>query len=243
MFDFSIVTQWFDGLLRNTLGLGDFWAILIECVLVGVLILVGYALLAIVLIFMERKVCAYFQCRLGPMRVGPWGIFQVFADVVKMLSEKGRISIDAQGYLREVRGENVFPTDWHDKLSILSLCDILKVNEQEMLAITGRHDAREAARQLAEWGVKEVLVTLGSEGSIILSKGQFYDIPAYKPRRIADATGCGDTYSAGYLYCRSLGEGFAEAGRFAAAMCTLKLEHSGPFDRTVEEVKTIVKSK
>lgn len=34
---------------------------------------------------MERKVCAYFQCRLGPMRVGPWGIFQVFADVLKML--------------------------------------------------------------------------------------------------------------------------------------------------------------
>jgi NADH-quinone oxidoreductase subunit H len=70
MFDFSIVTQWIDNLLRLTLGLNDFWSILIECVLVGVLILVGYALLAIALIFMERKVCAYFQCRLGPMRVG-----------------------------------------------------------------------------------------------------------------------------------------------------------------------------
>lgn len=85
MFDFSIVTNWFDSLLRNTLGLGSLWAILIECVIVGVFILTAYALLAIVLIFMERKVCAYFQCRLGPMRVGPWGIFQVFADVVKML--------------------------------------------------------------------------------------------------------------------------------------------------------------
>jgi len=58
---------------------------LIECVVVGVIILTAYALLAIALIFMERKVCAYFQCRLGPMRVGPWGIFQVFADVLKML--------------------------------------------------------------------------------------------------------------------------------------------------------------
>ncbi|MBQ2497164.1 MAG: NADH-quinone oxidoreductase subunit NuoH [Prevotella sp.] len=85
MFDFSIITQWFDSLLRETLGLGDFWTILIECVVVGVIILVAYALLAIALIFMERKVCAYFQCRLGPMRVGPWGIFQVFADVLKML--------------------------------------------------------------------------------------------------------------------------------------------------------------
>ncbi len=85
MFDFSIVTTWFDNLLRQTLGLGDFWTILIECVAVGVMILTAYALIAIALIFMERKVCAYFQCRLGPMRVGPWGIFQVFADVVKML--------------------------------------------------------------------------------------------------------------------------------------------------------------
>ena len=85
MFDFSIVTTFIDNLLRQTLGLGDFLSILIECVLVGICILTAYALIAIVLIFMERKVCAYFQCRLGPMRVGPWGVFQVFADVLKML--------------------------------------------------------------------------------------------------------------------------------------------------------------
>ena len=85
MFDFSIVTTWFDSLLRDTCGLSSLWAILIECVLVGVFILAAYAILAILLIFMERKVCAAFQCRLGPMRVGPWGVFQVIADVLKML--------------------------------------------------------------------------------------------------------------------------------------------------------------
>lgn len=85
MFDFGIVTTWFDAFLRQTLGLGDFLSVLIECVVVGVVVLVAYAMLAIVLIFMERKVCAYFQCRLGPMRVGPRGVLQVFADVLKML--------------------------------------------------------------------------------------------------------------------------------------------------------------
>ena len=85
MFDFSIVTTWFDSLLRDTCGLSSFWAIFIQCVLVGVFILAAYAILAILLIFMERKVCAAFQCRLGPMRVGPWGVFQVIADVLKML--------------------------------------------------------------------------------------------------------------------------------------------------------------
>ena len=161
-------------------------------------------------------------------------------DVVKYLSTKGRISIDAQGYLREVRGEKVYPIDWAEKREILAHTDIIKVNEHEMEVITGFTDPRAAALRLAEWGVKEVCVTLGSEGSIILADGKFYDIPAYEPKEIVDATGCGDTYSAGYLWCRAQGMGFEESGKFAAAMCTLKLEHSGPFDRDIDDVRRVM---
>ncbi len=85
MYDFSDITTWFDLLLRISWGWPDWLATTVECVIVGVAILVAYALLAIVMIFMERKVCAFFQCRLGPMRVGPWGTLQVICDVLKML--------------------------------------------------------------------------------------------------------------------------------------------------------------
>ena len=163
-------------------------------------------------------------------------------DVVKYLSEKGILAVDAQGYLREVRGERVYPIDWTDKLEDLKYIDNLKVNEHEMEVLTGHKDIKQAALQLAEWGVKEVLITLGSLGSIIYAEGTFHKIPAYPPKDIVDATGCGDTYATGYLYMRNKGASYEEAGCFAAAMSTLKLEASGPFSKTEEDVWNIIRT-
>lgn len=163
-------------------------------------------------------------------------------DVIKYLSGKGILSVDAQGYLREVRGEDVYPVDWTEKREALQYVDILKVNEHEMEVLTGHTDPERAAVCLAEWGVKEVLITLGSLGSLIYAEGEFFRIPAYAPREVVDATGCGDTYMTGYLYMRNKGCSCYEAGCFAAAMSSLKLEHSGPFSGTEEDIRQIVNS-
>ena len=153
-------------------------------------------------------------------------------EVVEYLSSKGRVSIDVQGYLREVRDEKVYPIDWKEKLKVLKHTYYLKVNETEMETITGLKDAHEAAKLIHAWGVTEVIITLGSEGSLVYVDDKFYEIPAYPPHEVVDATGCGDTYSAGYLYKRLQGATPTEAGKFAAAMCTIKLEHNGPFNRS-----------
>ena len=67
----------------------EWLALTIEGIAVGVFIMVMYAVLAIILIYMERKVCAAFQCRIGPDRVGGrGGLLQVPADVIKILTKE-----------------------------------------------------------------------------------------------------------------------------------------------------------
>lgn len=157
-------------------------------------------------------------------------------EVVECLANRGRVSIDVQGYLREVRGEQVYPIDWADKRRVLEMTDTLKLNEYEMEVVTGEKDPRRVARVIAGWGVREVVVTFGSYGSLIYAGEKFYEIPAFTPKKNVDVTGCGDTFSTGYLYCRAKGVPCDEAGRFAAAMCTLKIEHPGPFNGTIEDI-------
>ena len=83
MFDFSIVTGWIDSTLRSAM---PSWAALaIEFILIGAAILALYAVIALILIYMERRVCGKFQCRIGPNRVGPMGTIQSVADMIKML--------------------------------------------------------------------------------------------------------------------------------------------------------------
>lgn len=78
-----MIMMWIDNILRTYLG--DTWALITEFILIGIAILTVYAVLALILIYAERKICGFFQCRLGPNRVGKWGILQSVADMVKIL--------------------------------------------------------------------------------------------------------------------------------------------------------------
>lgn len=82
--ELSQIASWLDKLLVET-GMPEFCVWLIEGIIIGAILLGLYAVIALILIYAERKVTAFFQARLGPNRVGKYGIIQSVADMIKIL--------------------------------------------------------------------------------------------------------------------------------------------------------------
>lgn len=83
--------------LQNNLG--SPWAFVAESVLVGIAAITLFAVLGLALVYMERKVAALMQIRLGPNRVGPKGIFQTSADTLKLVMKEGLTPDGADQFL------------------------------------------------------------------------------------------------------------------------------------------------
>ncbi len=168
---------------------------------------------------------------------GPLTAEDMTLSFIEELAKMGDVILDAQGFVRRIKEHEVHLDDWKDKGDYLPLVSVLKVDHHEALILTKETDLLSAAKALAAYGPRQVIVTVAGAGSLVWENGIANRISAYRPRIIVDPTGCGDTYLAAFLFKRLSGADAKESGQFAAAAAALKLEDFGPFKGTAEDVE------
>lgn len=135
------------------------------------------------------------------------------AATLAALARGRRVSFDGQGLARPDRTGPLELDAAYDP-EILRHVSVLKLAEEEARVLVGEPD--EAA--LRSLGVPEVVVTLGSRGSLVLAEGRLERVAARPVDGEVDPTGAGDAFAAAYLVSRASGHAPAAAARRATAV-------------------------
>lgn len=126
---------------------------------------------------------------------------------------------------------------------IIKNVDLLTPNETELEIISGvsietEEDIQKAAQIMIEKGVKELIVTLGSKGSLYINKEKSMFKKAYKVEAV-DTTAAGDSYTGALAVALSQDKGIEDAMDFASKVGALSVLKEGAQSSlpTLEDVK------
>lgn len=166
---------------------------------------------------------------------------EVGSDVIQVLKARGvLVAADMQGYVRVLRGEELRYEAWEEMQSTLAQVDIVKSDAVEAEFLTGETDLRKAAQFYAAMGPREIVLT-HKDGVLIYADGNFTDV-GFFPARMDGRSGRGDTCIGTYVAMR-LSKSPRQAGIWAAAVTSLKMEDLGPFNRSIADVDALIHAK
>jgi len=160
--------------------------------------------------------------------------------ICTLKAKKMLIAADMQGFVRVLRGVELKYEPWDEMASTLALIDVVKSDAVEAEFLTGETDIYKAAKFYAEMGPREIVLT-HKDGLLIYADGKFHEMNFY-PARLDGRSGRGDTCIGTYVAMR-LSMAPHDAGIWAAAVTSLKMESLGPFNRSMGEVENLIYAK
>lgn len=117
--------------------------------------------------------------------------------VLKQVKKPRLVACDTMNYWISSKKEML--------LKVIKRIDILFLNETEARLLTGEYNLIKAGKMLLAKGVKYVIIKLGSNGSMLVSKKGIAQLPPYILEHVHDTTGAGDTFGGGFTgYLASL---------------------------------------
>jgi sugar/nucleoside kinase (ribokinase family) len=163
---------------------------------------------------------------------------EVGLDVIRALKDKDVfVAADMQGFVRVLRGVELKYEHWDEMQSTLACVDVVKSDAVEAEFLTGETDIFKAAKYYADMGPREVVLT-HKDGLLVYAEGKFHEMNFY-PERLDGRSGRGDTCVGTYV-AKRMSLDPREAGIWAAAVTSLKMENLGPFNRSVDEVEALI---
>lgn len=163
---------------------------------------------------------------------------EIELDAIQILRGKNLLlSLDVQGFVRVLRGQDLVYEPWEQMSTILPLVDILKSDQVEAQFLTSESDIQKAARFFANHGAKEIVLT-HKDGLLVYAGDEYHDA-GFFPKRLDGRSGRGDTCLGSYTAMR-LSKPPAEACIWAAALTSLKMEKLGPYDRDFSELEAFI---
>jgi sugar/nucleoside kinase (ribokinase family) len=146
----------------------------------------------------------------------------------KLKSRADALSLDPQGLLRVFDEDGTATLGSLGDKRILELVSIYKSSQAEIEAATNQSDLKLAMKAIHDYGVKTVIVTLGTKGALISVEGDAYDIPAYKAEKIVDPTGAGDAFIGGFLVEYINDANYRRCACVGSAVASTVVEAPGP---------------
>ena len=89
--------------------------------------------------------------------------------------------------------------NYNELLDVIHKCDILLINDEEIIQLTKNKNIEIAAKQLLNEKLKYVIVKKGGDGSLVISHGKTLSIPAVPGIDVFDPTGAGDSFAGGFI--------------------------------------------
>jgi len=157
-------------------------------------------------------------------------------EFIRNLRQAGfRLSLDFQSFVRVIGPDReIIFSDFPAKREVAPLLEVAKLDVVEAEILTGTRDLARAARIIAAWGAKEVLIT--EQTGVTLAVGDNVYVEPFTNSSVVGRTGRGDTTISAYLARRRTHDP-VESLRFAAALVSVKMETPGPFTGTLNEVE------
>lgn len=84
-------------------------------------------------------------------------------------------------------------------MEVIRRVDVFILNDEEIKELTGEINVFLAAQQLLKWGPKVLVIKKGEHGAVLISKTDYFTLPAYPVTRVVDPTGAGDSFAGGFV--------------------------------------------